>query len=397
MRKISKCISMIIIACMFYTVVPAFCTYYDIGSYTAAATTVVSTNEKVKVTVTELNMRLGHDTSFASAGKATKGTVYQLQAKTSDGKWGQIADTGYWIYLPGYTEPVEDTTSDITKDENVVASTEKVKIMENNLRMRESYSTSTAIKGKLAKDAVYQLKAKTKDGKWGQISNNGYWIYLEYTELVKEEAPVEPPKTEEKAVVATNEYVKVTGTGLRMRASYSTDSEIKGYVTKGKVYQLKAKTKDGKWGQLKSNGYWIYLDYTVAYDPSASDKVNSGDVATGVCTGQQVVDYALQFEGNPYKWGGTSLTNGTDCSGFTQSVYAHFGISLPRTTSEQAKVGRAVTYSEIKPGDIICYPGHVALYIGNDKVIHASTPTKGIIISPTSYRKDATTIRRIVE
>jgi cell wall-associated NlpC family hydrolase len=278
-----------------------------------------------------------------------------------------------------------------------VASTEKVKVMENNLRMRASYSTSAAIKGKLSKGTVCQLKAKTKDGKWGQISDNGYWIYLEYTEPVKEETPADPPKTDEKAVVATSEYVKITGTGLRMRASYSTDSEIKGYVTKGKVYQLKAKTADGKWGQLKSNGYWIYLDYTVAYDPSASDKVNSGDVATGVCTGQQIVDYALQFEGNPYKWGGTSLTNGTDCSGFTQSVYAHFGISLPRTTSEQAKVGRAVTYSEIKPGDIICYPGHVALYIGNDKVIHASTPTKGIIISPTSYRKDATTIRRIVE
>ncbi|MBP3385211.1 MAG: C40 family peptidase [Firmicutes bacterium] len=368
--------------------------YWIYLSYTTPASdpNVVASTDKVKVTVTDLHFRASYSTSSKSMGKATKNTVYQLKAKTKDGKWGQIADTGYWIYL-SYTVPVSDNQAEAV----TVASTEKVKVTENNLRMRAGYSTSAAIKGKLSKGTVCQLKAKTKDGKWGQISDNGYWIYLEYTEPVKTEAPAEQPKPEEKAVVATSEYVKVTGTGLRMRASYSTDSEIKGYVTKGNVYQLKAKTADGKWGQLKSNGYWIYLDYAVAFDPSASDKVNSGDSATGVCTGQQVVNYALQFEGNPYKWGGTSLTNGTDCSGFTQSVYAHFGISLPRTTSEQAKVGRAVTYSQIKPGDIICYPGHVALYIGNDKVIHASTPTKGIIISPTSYRKDMTTIRRIVE
>lgn len=106
----------------------------------------------------------------------------------------------------------------------------------------------------------------------------------------------------------------------------------------------------------------------------------------------EIVEYAIKFNGNPYAWGGTSLTKGADCSGFTQSVFKSQGINLPRTSKSQAKGGRMVPLNKLNPGDLIFYRkngnvNHVALYIGNNKVIHASSPKSGIKISKYDYRK----------
>ena len=111
--------------------------------------------------------------------------------------------------------------------------------------------------------------------------------------------------------------------------------------------------------------------------------------------GQSVVDYAMKFLGNPYVWGGSSLTNGTDCSGFTMSVYAHFGYGLPHSSYAQENCGKEVPYSEAKPGDLICYGPHVALYIGNGMIIHASSPSTGIILGSAAYRP-IKCVRRII-
>ena len=116
-------------------------------------------------------------------------------------------------------------------------------------------------------------------------------------------------------------------------------------------------------------------------------------------TGEQIVAYALQFVGNPYVWGGTSLTDGADCSGFTQSVFAAFGIYLPRTAEEQAYGGgTSVDLGSLQPGDLIFYSdggyiGHVSIYIGNGQVVHASSPSTGIIVSDRSYRSEASAMR----
>lgn len=116
---------------------------------------------------------------------------------------------------------------------------------------------------------------------------------------------------------------------------------------------------------------------------------------TASSNGQAVVDYARQFLGNPYVYGGNSLTNGTDCSGFVKGVYAAFGINLPRTSSEQRSVGYAVSLSEIQPGDIVCYSGHVGIYAGNNTLIHASNEKTGITLtSPVTYRS-VLAVRRI--
>ena len=111
--------------------------------------------------------------------------------------------------------------------------------------------------------------------------------------------------------------------------------------------------------------------------------------------GQAVADYAVQFVGNPYVYGGTSLTNGIDCSGFVMRIYEAFGVSLPRTSYQQRFVGYGVSASEIQPGDIVCYSGHVAIYIGNGKIVHAANKDDGIKITNKWNYTKVLAIRRI--
>lgn len=103
-------------------------------------------------------------------------------------------------------------------------------------------------------------------------------------------------------------------------------------------------------------------------------------------SGQTVVDYAMQFVGNPYVWGGTSLTNGCDCSGFVMSVFGHFGISLPHSSYSLRSCGQAVSYSNAQPGDLICYSGHVAIYIGGGRIVGAQSSAVGIATQTATYR-----------
>ena len=124
---------------------------------------------------------------------------------------------------------------------------------------------------------------------------------------------------------------------------------------------------------------------------SSSEGGSSSSSSSSSSVGSSMVAYAMQFLGNPYVYGGTSLTHGTDCSGFTQGIYAHFGYSIPRTSSAQAAASTTISSSELRPGDLIFYGSgssvsHVAMYMGGGQVIHASNPSDGIKISNAFYR-----------
>ena len=128
---------------------------------------------------------------------------------------------------------------------------------------------------------------------------------------------------------------------------------------------------------------------------SSSSKADGSGSGSASGSGQAVASYACQFVGNPYVWGGESLTNGADCSGFVKSVYAHFGVSLPHSSGALRSVGRGVSVSDMQPGDIVCYSGHVAIYIGGGSIVHASSPSTGIKISGNVHYKTILAVRRI--
>lgn len=140
-------------------------------------------------------------------------------------------------------------------------------------------------------------------------------------------------------------------------------------------------------GNSSSSGKSSSSGSSSSSSSSSGSSSGSSYSAPSGSNGSAVANYACQFVGNPYVYGGTSLTNGADCSGFVMSVYAKFGISLPHSSSALRSCGRGVSTSEMQPGDIVCYSGHVGIYIGNNSIVHASNPRTGIkITSPANYR-----------
>ena len=146
-------------------------------------------------------------------------------------------------------------------------------------------------------------------------------------------------------------------------------------------------TEDSGSSDVEYDEYGNVIDSDNTVDPDTVDTSSSG-------SGSSIVDYATQFVVNPYVWGGTSLTSGADCSGFTQSVYAQFGYSLPRTSYEQQNWGTEVSYADAQPGDLICYGGHVAIYMGNGQIVHASNSRDGIKISNDATYRTILSVRR---
>lgn len=133
---------------------------------------------------------------------------------------------------------------------------------------------------------------------------------------------------------------------------------------------------------------------TSSNSPGSSGGGENPSYSTSV-SGSSVVSYACQFVGNPYVWGGTSLTNGADCSGFVMSVFAHFGVSLPHSSGALQGCGKAVSYANAQPGDLICYSGHVAIYMGGGQIVHAQSTAVGITTSSATYRT-IVAVRRVL-
>jgi cell wall-associated NlpC family hydrolase len=181
---------------------------------------------------------------------------------------------------------------------------------------------------------------------------------------------------------------------LNLRKKNTSSSKILKKFNKGDSFYVTG--SKGDWYKVTSGskkGY-VHKKYVTYKKPSTKKKTSSSKSSSSKVTGAKVIAYAKKFVGNPYRYGGSSLTRGTDCSGFVRGVYRHFGVDMPHSSYGIRRVGRAVKYSEIQPGDIICYSGHVGIYAGNGKIVNALNENKGIVISDAKY-KNIITIRRI--
>ena len=149
----------------------------------------------------------------------------------------------------------------------------------------------------------------------------------------------------------------------------------------------------GSWRKIKVGNKTGYALKKYVYISTNAPKLTGSTYNKG----RTVASFAQRFVGNPYVWGGTNLNTGADCSGFVKSVYKSFGYNLPRSSSSQRSAGRKVSYSNKQPGDLICYSGHIAIYIGNGKIVHASSRKTGIKISPKANYRKVLSVRRIVK
>lgn len=301
------------------------------------------------------------------------------------------------------------------------------------VNVRSLPSEEGEIVGKLYDKSVGTFISET-DG-WYQITSGNVTGY------VKAEYCVTGDAAAELAREVGNRIATVAGTAsLRVRTEPSTEAATLNLIAEGEQLLVLEETDEWAKVNIEEGDGWINKEYvsietefihaeskaeeearlakeaeerrkaqeaaakaTAKSGSSNSGKTNSSSnnaqppvtVGEGSELGVAVAEFAVQFVGYPYKWGGTSLTEGADCSGFVMSVYANFGVSLPHSSAADRKQGYAVDGLEnAQPGDLICYSGHVALYIGNGQIVHASTKKTGIIISNADYKK-ILAIRRI--
>ena len=246
------------------------------------------------------------------------------------------------------------------------------------LKVREAESTDAPVLGLVPIDEELSV-VEELDG-WVKVDiEEGYgYVSSEFvslrTDFVKAES-----REEEEARLQKEEEAK--------KAAKEAARKAEEKVAKDKAEKAAAQEKEKKKAQEGQEGQ----QQAEAPAPAPAPAPTSG----GSDLGNAVVDYAMQFVGNPYVYGGTSLTNGADCSGFVMSVYKNFGVSLPHSSSADRSQGYDVGgLANAQPGDIVCYSGHVGIYAGNGQIVHASTSKTGIIVSNANYR-NVLAVRRI--
>ncbi len=255
-----------------------------------------------------------------------------------------------------------------------------------NLNVRQTPSTDGKMVGKMPKNAACEVLEVTEDG-WAHIQSGDVDGYVSTEYLMT------GPDAKLKADELVRTVAVVNTDGLNVRDSADTGGNVLAQVSEGEEMEY-LEMLDG-WVKIAIDDVEAYVS---AEYVTVTERLDTAITMTQLLYGAgvsdvrvELVEYAKQFLGNPYVWGGTSLTKGADCSGFVLSVFKKFGVSLPHHSGSQAKYGTKISASELQPGDLVFYANgsgviyHVAIYIGNGQVIHASSPSTGIKINSYKY------------
>ena len=258
-------------------------------------------------------------------------------------------------------------------------------ISEGNLNVRSGADETSSIVGKMKADSACEIIGY--EGDWAQITSGKVEGYVKAEYLLTGEAAVA------KAYEVYRTIATVQTDGLRIRLEPNTESTIIAVVSNGE--EIEVEEDLGDWVHVSVDGEdgYVSAEYVTVAD-QLEDAMTLEEIRYGMGVSDarvSLVNEALKYVGNPYVWGGTSLTKGADCSGFVLSIYRQFGISLPHSSSAQSNYGRRISASEAKPGDLFFYGSgrrisHVAIYIGNGQIVHASSRKTGIKISNAFYR-----------
>ena len=325
-----------------------------------------------------VNVRAENNEDSEVLGKLYNNSAATVLETTDDG-WYKISSGSVTGYVKSeYVVVGDDATVKSAGRRVATVNTETLKV-------RTSADENSEVLGLVAGEDDLTVIDESADGWVGVSTEDGTgYVSSDYVSLDTEFTYAES-KEEEAARLAKEEAERKAAAEAAAEAAAKEEAKKNAASESNKSSKASNESK-------KSEAVEETADEESSSSDSSSEESYS---APSGSNGQAVVDYACQFVGNPYVYGGSSLTNGTDCSGFVMSVYAQFGISLPHSSSALRSVGYGVSVDDMQPGDIICYSGHVAIYCGGNTIVHASNPSTGIkYTSPANY-KTILAVRRI--
>lgn len=361
---------------------------------------IASTEEKIEETAVKLEKaEAKRDKQYADM----KTRIQYIYENPADQAWVQILESdglSEMLSKAEYTQQVYDYDKDCL--DKYVETVQEVTDLGNELEAQkadlEAMKAEQETQQANLEAAISQLETESSNYS-AEIANaqeqaNAYAALLEeqnaeIARLEEERRLAEEAAARAAAEAAAAQAAAEAAAAEAAQNQSSDEDTSESYEeadTSGETYTDSGDVQTDEYGNVIDSGN------TVEADTSSSVSYSG--------TGSSVADYALQFVGNPYVWGGTSLTNGADCSGFVQSVYANFGVSLPRTSESQMYAGTEVSYADAQPGDLICYGSHIAIYLGNGQIVHASNsapyPAGGIKVSNDATYRTIKSVRRVI-
>lgn len=344
-------------------------------------------NIGISVAADYVNVRKKPNTDSKIVGKLYRGSAAKIQKTTGD--WVQIKSGHVEGYIKSEYLAIGFSAEKLVDKFGTKIAT----VNTETLKVREAKNTDCAVLTLVSGEESFEVLREDKE--WAKIMVDGDtkgFVSKEYVNITvkfKKAVSIEEEREEARKKAAAAAAAARAEAEAQQQQSSSSSSSSNSSSSNSSSSSNKSSSSSGKSssGNSSSSGN----KSSSSSNSGGSSSSNSSGSVIGSGNGSSIASYALQFVGNPYVYGGSSLTHGTDCSGFTQSVFRKFGINLPRTSGEQSSVGKKISISEARAGDLIFYArnghvNHVAICIGGGRVVHASNPTTGITTSNIGYR-----------